>query len=161
MSKLNVFDYNNLIKQVQQKNLDPETLKDTLQSLEGPRNLILDNVATWVEENQAEQDWLTKKKRALADLDFQLKKQTTSLQEFLTKAIDDSGKKEITTSHHILKPRNYRDSVIVEDAKKIPVDYVVTTESIRPNKQKLYKDLKAGKEIKGAYLKKNRKTVIE
>ena len=48
---MNVFELNNAIKTVKEKNLDPETLKDTLESLELPRNEKLDNVATWIEEN--------------------------------------------------------------------------------------------------------------
>ena len=35
---MNVFELNNAIKQVQEKDLDPETLADTLESLELPRN---------------------------------------------------------------------------------------------------------------------------
>ena len=49
---MNVFELNNAINQVQEKDLDPETLKDTLESLELPRNEKLDNVASWIEQNQ-------------------------------------------------------------------------------------------------------------
>lgn len=159
--KMNVFDLNNAIKAVQEKDLDPETLADTLESLELPRNEKLDNVATWIEENQAKLQWIKDKKRQLSDVETPLKNQTERLQEFLTKAIDDSGQKEIQTENHILKPRNYKDSVIVEATKDLPIDYVVRTETIRPDKKKIYDDLKAGKEIKGAHLKKNRRTVIK
>ena len=99
---MNVFELNNAIKQVQEKDLDPETLADTLESLELPRNEKLDNVATWIEENQMKLNWLKDKKRQLSDVETSIKKQTENLQEFLTKAIDDSGQKEIQTENHIL-----------------------------------------------------------
>lgn len=158
---MNVFELNATIKAVQEKDLDPETLKDTLESLELPRNEKLDNVATWIENNQMKLDWLKDKKRQLSDVEASIKKQTDRLQEFLTAAIDDSGQKEIRTENHILKPRNYKDSVVVEETKKLPIDYVIRTEAIRPDKKKIYEDLKAGKSISGAHLKPNRKTVIK
>lgn len=158
---MNVFELNTAIKQVQEKDIDPEALADTLESLELPRNEKLDNVATWIEENQMKLNWLKDKKRQLSDVEASIKKQTENLQEFLTKAIDDSGQKEIQTENHLLKPRNYKDAVIVEATKDLPVDYIVCSEVVKPNKKLIYEDLKKGKSITGAHLKANRKTVIK
>ena len=158
---MNVFELNNAIKTIKEKDLDPETLKDTLESLELPRNEKLDNVASWIEQNQMKLNWLKDKKRQLSDVETSIKKQTENLQEFLTKAIDDSGQKEIQTANHLLKPRNYKDAVIIEATKKLPIDYIVCSEVVKPNKKLIYEDLKKGKQIKGAQLKPNRKTVIK
>ena len=158
---MNVFELNATIKAVQEKDLDPETLKDTLESLELPRNEKLDNVATWIEENNMKLQWLKEKKRQLSDVETSIKNQNERLQEFLTHAIDDSGQKEIQTENHILKPRNYKDSVIVEATEKLPIDYIVCSEVVKPNKKLIYEDLKKGKSIRGAHLKSNRKTVIK
>lgn len=158
---MNVFELNNAIKTVKEKDLDPETLKDTLESLELPRNEKLDNVATWIEENNMKLQWLKEKKHQLSDVETSIKNQNERLQEFLTQAIDDSGQKEIRTKNHILKPRNYKDSVIVEATEKLPIDYIVCSEVVKPNKKLIYEDLKKGKSIRGAHLKPNRKTVIK
>lgn len=158
---MNVFELNNAIKTVKEKDLDPETLKDTLESLELPRNEKLDNVATWIEENNMKLQWLKEKKRQLSDVETSIKNQNERLQEFLTQAIDQSGQKEIQTENHILKPRNYKDSVIVEATEKLPIDYTVCSEVVKPNKKLIYEDLKKGKSIRGAHLKSNRKTVIK
>ena len=158
---MNVFELNNAIKQVQEKDLDPETLADTLESLELPRNEKLDNVASWIEQNQMKLNWLKEKKRQLSDVETSIKNQNERLQEFLTKAIDDSGQKEIQTKNHILKPRNYKDSVIVESTKDLPIDYIVCSEVVKPNKKLIYEDLKKVKTIKGAHLKHNRGTTIK
>ena len=158
---MNVFELNATIKAVQEKDLDPETLADTLESLELPRNEKLDNVATWIENNQMKLQWLKEKKRQLSDTETAIKNQTDRLQEFLTAAIDDTGQKEIQTENHILRPRNYKDAVVFEDTRKLPIDYIVTSEIVKPNKKLLYDDLKKGKSITGAHLKANRKTVIK
>lgn len=158
---MNVFELNNAIKQVQEKDLDPETLADTLESLKLPRNEKLDSVASWIEQNQMKLNWLKDKKRQLSNVETSIKKQNERLQEFLTQAIDDSGQKEIQTENHILKPRNYKDSVIVEATEKLPINYIVCSEVVKPNKKLIYEDLKKGKSIRGAHLKLNRKTVIK
>lgn len=158
---MNVFELNNAIKQVQEKDLDPETLKDTLESLELPRNEKLDNVASWIEQNQMNANYYSEKAKKYEAEAKKYKNKNNYLMEFLTQAIDDSGQKEIRTKNHILKPRNYKGSVIVEETKKLPIDYVIRTEAIRPDKKKIYEDLKAGKSISGAHLKPNRKTVIK
>ena len=158
---MNVFELNNAIKQVQEKDLDPETLKDTLESLELPRNEKLDNVASWIEQNQMNANYYSEKAKKYEAEAKKYKNKNNYLMEFLTQAIDDSGQKEIRTKNHILKPRNYKGSVIVEEPKKLPIDYVIRTEAIRPDKKKIYEDLKAGKSISGAHLKPNRKTVIK
>lgn len=113
---MNVFEINNAIAEIENKDLDPEVLVDTIKSLELTRDQKLDGAA---------------------------------------------GLKEIRTEHHILKPRNYRDSVIVEEIRKLPIDYVVEEKTIKTDKKKLYEDLKAGKEITGAHLKANRRTLIK
>lgn len=158
---MNVFELNNAMKVVKEKDLDPETLKDTLESLELPRNEKLDNVASWIEENNMKIQWLKEKRHQLSDVELSIKNQNGRLQEFLTQAIDNSGRKEIKTKNHILKPRSYKDSVVVKATRDLPIDYITRTENIRPNKKKIYDDLKVGKTIKGAYLKPNRKTTIK
>lgn len=158
---MNVFELNATIKAVQEKDLDSETLKDTLESLELPRNEKLDNVATWIEQNQMNANYYSEKAKKYEAEAKKYKNKNNYLMEFLTQAIDDSSQKEIRTKNHILKPRNYKDSVIVEETKKLPIDYVIRTEAIRPDKKKIYEDLKAGKSISGAHLKPNRKTVIK
>ena len=157
---MNVFELNNAIKTIKEKNLDPETLADTLESLELPRNEELDNVASWIEENNMKLQWLKDKKRQLSEVETSIKNQNERLQEFLTRAIDDSGQKEIQTENHILKPRNYKDSVIVEATEKLPIDYIVCSEVVKPTKKLIYEVLQKGKQIKGAHLKLYRRTTI-
>ena len=155
---MNVFEYNRAVEIVKAKaeqgKISDKALVDTLESIEVQRNEKLDNVASWIEENQMD----AKEYEAEAK---KYKNKNKYLMEFLTAAIDDSGQKEIRTENHILRPRNYKDAVIVEDTKKLPIDYIMTSEVVKPNRKLLYEDLKKGKSITGAHLKANRKTVIK
>ena len=158
---MNVFEINQAISELEQKDLDPDVLVDTIDSLKLTRDQKLDGAAGLSEKYDSQIEWAKKK---MAELREFVKIQTNKknrLNQFLTDAIDNAGEKEIQTEHHILKPRNYRDSVIIEETRKLPVDYVIREEVIKPDKKKLYEDLKAGKEITGAHLKANRKTLIK
>ena len=80
---------------------------------------------------------------------------------YLTAAIDDAGLKEMQTANHLLKPRNYRASVVVTDEDQVPADYLTTRTVTTVDKKAAYAELKAGEMIPGMELKPNRKTTIK
>ena len=162
---MNVFDFNRGVEIIKEKSergeISDEALADTLESIEVQRNEKIDNVAGWIEQNQMNANYYSEKAKKYEAEAKKYKNKNNYLMEFLTQAIDDSGQKEIRTKNHILKPRNYKDSVIVEATEKLPIDYIVCSEVVKPNKKLIYEDLKKGKSIRGAHLKSNRKTVIK
>lgn len=141
--------------------LDPEMIKDTLDSIEDTFNSKADNIATWIERNQMNVDWLTGKIQELRELQASLKNKNKQLNQYLTEAIDNAGYKEVKTDNHFLKPRNYRPSVIVSDESVVPESYKNVEQVIKIDKKLLYEDLKNGKEINGVELKPSRKVVIK
>ncbi len=159
---MNLFELNEKYRELEQRDdLDPETLKDTLDSINDSREVKLDNIANWVENNQADIDFLDKKIKQLQADKKSLVNRTKSLMEYMTTAIDDSGLKELKTENHILKPRNYRASVYISNEKEIPSEFIKfkAVESI--DKKSIYELLKNGETVRGAELKPNRKTVIK
>lgn len=159
---MNLFELNEKYRELEQRDdLDETTLKDTLDSINDSRETKLDNIANWIENNQADIDFLEKKIKQLREEKQALSNKNNSLMEYMTKAIDDSGLKELKTENHILKPRNYRASVYISDEKDIPSEYIEVKTEEKVNKASLYKALKNGEIIKGAELKPNRKTVIK
>ena len=159
---MNLFELNEKYRELEQHDdLDPETLKDTLDSINDSREVKLDNIANWIENNQADIDFLDKKIKQLQADKKSLVNRTKSLMEYMTTAIDDSGLKELKTENHILKPHNYRASVYISDEKEIPSEFIKfkAVESI--DKKSIYELLKNGETVRGAELKPNRKTVIK
>ena len=158
---MNIWDINDAIKKIQEKDLDPDLLADTLESLQLTRDDKLDSVANWIESNKAKIDWLDGKLKQLREVKQHLTNQNKRLNEYLTNAIDDAGIKSLQTKNHILRPRNFKESTIVEKTEYLPSEYVTRKEVVQPNKKKIYEDLRKGKEIPGAHLKANRGTVIQ
>ena len=157
---MNLFEINTKIQELKDKDIDPEVLEDTLDSLELTRNDKLDGLAGWYDSNKSDIDWIAEKIKAFMDEKKRLTNQNKRIMDYMTQTIDDSGMKQIKTENHILKPRNYRASTIVEDASLLPSTYKKEETVEKIDKKLLYQDLKAGIEVKGAHLKPVRKTTI-
>lgn len=159
---MNLFELNEKYRELEQRDdLDETTLKDTLDSINDSREVKLDNIANWIENNQADIDFLDKKIKQLQADKKSLVNRTKSLMDYMTTAIDDSGLKELKTENHILKPRNYRASVYINDEKDIPSEFVKFKAVETIDKKAIYELLKNGETVRGAELKPNRKTVIK
>ncbi|MDN7145298.1 siphovirus Gp157 family protein [Liquorilactobacillus mali] len=159
---MNLFELTDKYKELANRDdLDPEMIKDTLDSIEDTFNSKVDNIATWIERNQMNVDWLTKKIQELRELQTSLKNKNKQLNQYLTDAIDSAGYKEVKTDNHFLKPRNYRPSVIVSDESVIPESYKNVEQVTKIDKKLLYEDLKNGKDINGVELKPSRRVVIK
>ena len=158
---MKLFEINKAIKEIVDKdNIDPETLKDTMDALTLTREAKLDGLAGLIERDSADIDFLSNKIKQLTEQKRHYENQKNNLQNYMTEVIDDAGIKELHTEHYILKPRNFKQKTIISDEHKIPKDYVITKEVSKIDKKKLYSDMKDGKQIPGAYLEPNRKTTI-
>ncbi|RHW53690.1 siphovirus Gp157 family protein [Lactobacillus bombicola] len=158
---MKLFEINDAIKQVMDRDdLDPVAMKDTLDSLELARDEKLDSLAAVIEKSIAEDDFLTQKIRKLTDQKHFNENRINNLQEYMTSILDEAKIKKLQTKNHILKPRNYRDKTIVSDGNLLPQEYKIKEEVVKIDRKKIYQDLKDGKEVAGAHLKPNRKTVI-
>lgn len=161
---MNLFELNDAFRALQERDeLDPTVLADSLDAIQASREVKWDNIATWIDRNNATIDWVAKRIKELQDQKKHLENQTKSLMTYLTDAIDDAGYKEVQTDNHILKPRNYKASVVVTDDNKLPLTFVHTETKtiVRPDKKALYDALKTGEQVPGAHLEPNRGTVIK
>lgn len=163
---MNLFEINETIKAVMAKYNDPDSqmdedaFKDTLDSLEATRNDKLDGLAGWYDSNNSKINFIEDKIRALQEEKKRLTNQNKGIMDYMTSTIDEAGIKQVQTAHHLLRPRNYRDSVKVDPTVQLPKDYIKTEEIEKVNKKLLYQDLRAGIKIPGAELVLNRKTTI-
>lgn len=141
--------------------IDEQVLIDTLESIELDRDLKLDNIATLIERNNAYANAYAEKQKKLQAAKKQLQTANKRLQWYMTQAMDQAGMKELKTENHMLRPRNYQASVVVDDTSAIPEQYMVTKTTVAPDKTAIYKAIKAGEDVPGAHTEPNRKTVIK
>lgn len=141
--------------------IDKQVLIDTLESIELDRDLKLDNLATLIERNNAYINAYAEKQKKLQAAKKQLQTANDRFQWYMTQTMDQAGMKELKTENHMLRPRNYNASVVVDDASVIPDRYMVTKTTVTPNKTAIRKALKAGEEVPGVHVEPTRKTVIK
>lgn len=163
---MNIFELNDNYRKVEAlfddgADVSEQALKDTLESIGEARDVTLDHLAFLIERNIAKGDFYAKKIKELQLAKKSAENTVNRLNAYMTSAMDDAGLKELQTENHVLKPRNYKESVVVDNASAIPDQYMVTKTTVAPNKTAIYKALKAGEEVPGVHTKPNRKTVIK
>lgn len=163
---MNLFDLNENYRKVEAlfddgTNVSEQVLKDTLESIGEARDVMLDRVAFLIERNTAKGDFYAKKIKELQLAKKSAENTVNRLNAYMTSAMDDAGLKELQTENHVLKPRNYKASVVIDNTHAIPDQYMVSKLTIAPDKTAIYKALKAGEEVPGVHTKPNRKTVIK
>ena len=163
---MNLFDLNENYRKVEAlfddgADVSEQALKDTLESIGEARDTTLDHIAFLIERNTAKGDFYAKKIKELQLAKKSAENTVNRLNAYMTSAMDDAGLKELQTENHVLKPRNYKESVVVDNASAIPDQFMVSKLTIMPDKTAIYKALKAGEEVPGVHTKPNRKTVIK
>lgn len=148
-------------KVLSDEELDPQTVYDTLDAIKDDIKVKADGIASLISELKNDADRKKKKADAWRESAKVDEAKAAWLQRYLTEELDNAGIKKLETDNHLLSTRNYTPSVIIDDSKKLPVDYVKETIDYRPVKKRIREALKAGKEVPGAHLKENRKTVIK
>lgn len=159
---MNLFELNQAYRDLEERDdLDLETLKDTLDSIEEAREVKLDNIATWIDKNEED----IKHCKTVIERNQKAKqtliKQNEWLKNYMTQVLDDAGIKKLTTENYILRTRNYKAKVVVDNLDKLPDEFKQTKTEVTADKKELYKVLKNGQEVPGVYLKLNRGTVIK
>ena len=161
MTEMSAFQINAKIEELQNKDLDPQVLVDTLESLELTRNEKLDGAAGLIDRSDMKIALAKRKAKEWQEVARVEENKKKRLNQYITDVIDGAGIKELVTKEHIFKPRNFKDSVVIDKLADLPKEYITYIEDIKADKKKLYADLKAGTEISGAHLKANRGTTIK
>lgn len=141
--------------------LDPDTVVDTLDALTDSMNVKIDNIASWIDENQADIEFAKKRIKDLQAEKKRLDGLNNRLNGYLADTLDQAEIKKLTTDQHIVSVRNYRASTVVSEPDKLTADYVKEVHEYQPDKTAIYKALSAGKNVPGAHLEPNRKAVIK
>ncbi|GHP13005.1 hypothetical protein YK48G_04300 [Lentilactobacillus fungorum] len=141
--------------------LDPEAIKDTLDSINDSMGNKIDNIASWIDSNNADIDFYAKKIKLLQQAKKSLENKNKSLNQYIVDSLDQANMKKIKTDNHIVTTRNYRASTVIDDVHDLPIDYIERVVTDKPKKKEIYDQLKAGEEVPGARLVPNRKAVIK
>ncbi|EAC5051979.1 siphovirus Gp157 family protein [Listeria monocytogenes] len=128
--------------------LDPELLKDTLESIDDELETKAENVAFVIKELEGQSLILDKETKRLAERKNIINNNVKRLKQSLFDAMITAKKQKIKTNLFTLDIRKNPPSVIVEDESKL-LNYLIE-EPKKLDKTKLGDDLKKGIEVPGA-----------
>ncbi|EIA7886202.1 siphovirus Gp157 family protein [Listeria monocytogenes] len=127
--------------------LDPELLKDTLESIDDELETKAENVAFVIKELEGQSLILEKETKRLAERKNTINNNVKRLKQSLFDAMITANKQKIKTNLFTLDIRKNPPSVIVEDESKL-LNYLIEQPK-KLDKTKLGDDLKKGIEVPG------------
>ncbi|HFK0190637.1 TPA: siphovirus Gp157 family protein [Listeria monocytogenes] len=128
--------------------LDPETLKDTLESIDDELETKAENVSFIIKELEGQSLILEKETKRLAERKNTINNNVKRLKQSLFDAMITANKQKIKTNLFTLDIRKNPPSIIVEDESKL-LNYLIEQPK-KIDKTKLGDDLKKGIEVPGA-----------
>ena len=137
MTEMSAFQINAKIEELQDKDLDPQVLVDTIESLELTRNEKLDGAAGLIDRSDMKIALAKRKAKEWAEVARVEENKKKRLNRYITEVIDGAGIKELVTSEHIFRPRDYKPSVVVDKLADLPKEYITYIEDVKANKKKL------------------------
>lgn len=130
--------------------LDPELLKDTLESIDDELETKAENVAFVIKELEGKSLVLETETKRLAERKNTINNNVKRLKQSLFDAMITAKKQKIKTNLFTLDIRKNPHSVLVEDESKL-INYLVEQPK-KLDKTKLKDDLKKGIDVPGAVL---------
>ncbi|EQB6336937.1 siphovirus Gp157 family protein [Listeria monocytogenes] len=128
--------------------LDPELLKDTLESIDDELETKAEKVAFVIKELEGQSLILEKETKRLAERKNTINNNVKRLKQSLFDAMITANKQKIKTNLFTLDIRKNPPSLIVEDESKL-LNYLIEQPK-KLDKTKLSDDLKKGIEVPGA-----------
>ncbi|MEK0176165.1 siphovirus Gp157 family protein [Tetragenococcus halophilus] len=140
--------------------LDPETLKDTLDGINDAIDDKAENTAKVIRELEGNINTLAAEIQRLNERKTALNNNVRFLKEYLQNEMEKVGKDKIKSDLFTVGIQNNPPSVYVENEKKVPLDYFVEQDP-KLDKTLLKNALKNGNEIEGAELRQQRSLRIK
>ena len=158
-----VNDYLTIQHMMEDPDLDPQTLADTMEGIEGELEVKADGYAKVIRNMEADIEAIKSEVNRLTDRRKTIEKNIQTLKLALQKSMEITGKTKFKTELFSFGIRNNAPSVIMDetDISKIPAAYLrIKDPDI--DKAKLKEDLKAGVDLSGvAHLEKSQSLMIK
>lgn len=155
-------EWQQLIAMMEDPDVDPQLIKDTLEGLSGEIEEKGDNYAKVIKMYEGDIATIDAEIKRLTALKQARQKNIERMKESLKNAMAAIGKVKFKTSLFNFGIRKNPAKMIVDDATKVPAYYWVVPEP-KPeiNKALLKEDLKKGKAIEGAHLEQGESLTIK
>lgn len=155
-------DYLRIMEMMEDPELDPQTLADTMEAVEGELEVKVENYGKVIRNFEADIEVIKSEINRLTDRKKVIENSVKRMKEILQQTMETTGKTKIKTDLFNFSIRNNAPAVVVDgDIKDIPMEYLRIREP-EVDKAKLKEDLKKGIDLEGvAHLERSTSIVIK
>lgn len=156
-------DYLQIMSMMEDPELDPKTLADTMEGIEGELEVKADGYAKVIRNMESDISAIKAELTRLSDRKKTIEKNIQTLKLALQKAMEITGKTKFKTELFSFGVRNNAPAVVIDEQyiENIPTEYLRIKEP-EIDKTKLKEALKAGVDLEGiAHLEKSSSLVIK
>lgn len=138
----------------------PEMIADTLDGIEGEFEAKAEQVLAIIKNSLAEAEMLKAEVKKLNERAKSAANRADNLKAYLADSMATMDKTKINAGIHTLSIRKGVQSVQIDNAESIPIDYVEYETTIKPDKNLIKEKLKLGEVIAGVSLVTGKPTVL-
>lgn len=156
-------DYLQIQHMMEDPELDPKTLADTMEGIEGELEVKADGYAKVIRNMESDISAIKAEMTRLSDRKKTIEKNIQTLKLALQKAMEITGKTKFKTELFSFGVRNNAPAVVIDEQyiENIPTEYLRIKEP-EIDKTKLKEALKAGVDLEGiAHLEKSSSLIIK
>ena len=156
-------DYLQQVAALADLDLPPEVVADTLESLSGDIEAKSTNVAAFIRNLESTAEQIKAAESEMAKRRKAIEARADHIREYLKSNMIRTGITKIECPYFKLAIRDNPESVVIDDAGKIPGElytYPVAPEPF-PDKKAIKEAIKAGQQIEGAHLERGQRLEIK
>ena len=149
---MNLYELSQNYLAVQEMDLEPETLKDTLDSIEEAIEVKAENIAKWIRNLEADKKAFEEEEKRFKEKKQAADNRIKSLKLYLEDNMRLTGKTKFKAGFFSFSIQKNRPSVEVFDEALIPKQFLME-QPVKIDRAGIAELLKAGEEVPGAELK--------
>lgn len=149
---MNLYELSQNYLAVQDMELEPETLKDTLDSIEEAIEVKAENIAKWIRNLEADKKAFEEEEKRFKEKKQAADNRIKSLKQYLEDNMRLTGKTKFKAGFFSFAIQNNKPSVEVFDEALIPKQFLIA-QPVKIDRAGIAELLKAGEEVPGAELK--------
>lgn len=149
---MNLYELSQNYLAVQDMDLEPETLKDTLDSIEEAIEVKAENIAKWIRNLEADKKAFEEEEKRFKEKKQAAGNRIKSLKLYLEDNMRLTGKTKFKAGFFSFAIQNNPPSVEVFDEALIPKQFLIE-QPVKIDRAGIKELLKAGEEVPGAELK--------
>lgn len=152
--------YHNALTALDDPDLPPEAVQDTLEGLQGEITEKGKNVAAYFQNLEADVEAMKAAEQRIAQRRKTAESRVRQMKEYLLHNMQECGISEISCPEFTVKLGKCPASVEIVDKDELPKQYIVTKTETAPDKKALKEALQNGDDINGARLVADKQRLI-